>query len=126
MGNDERKIDNTTFVLMLCVAVCIDSVQFALNFLLIIGWIIIWMMNVLAWLTFYLWFKIKGVNFSNPKRGLSLFGGFLIELIPVINALPAWTMAVVLIAGSSRAEELAAKLGVPDTALKAVGKTGKK
>lgn len=46
--------------------------------------------------TFWLWFKIHGIDigFTSPKRLLTMSTGSLIEIIPVISALPGWTAAV--------------------------------
>lgn len=112
MENDERKISNTTFGLMIVVAVFVDLIQLLLNLIPVIGWIIIWGVNILAWMTFYVWFKTKGVSLSKPTRILGFLGSFFIELIPIINVLPASTLMVVLTVSSSRAEELAAKKGL--------------
>lgn len=68
------------------------------------------LISVWAWLTFYVWFKIRGVSFINPKRFAVLNGGALIEMIPIVNSLPAWTLAVFLLIGITRAEELLAKI----------------
>lgn len=114
MENGERKINNVTFALMLTLAGIVDLIQFAIGFLdvIFIGTPINWLLIPFIWLTFYIWFKIKGVSFVKPKRGLLMGAAPLIEMIPLINMLPAWTLAVVLIVGSERAEELLQKAGV--------------
>lgn len=55
-----------------------------------------WIVSVLAWLVFYLWFRLSGVGLLDKGvRKLLLFlAGFIIELIPIINAVPAWTFTV--------------------------------
>lgn len=81
------------------------------------------LLDIWAYLTFWFWFKIHGVSFMNPKRALALNGGLLIELIPVINALPAWTLAVVIIFITTKAEEEIAKtLGRVGGVMKVAGK----
>lgn len=69
------------------------------------------LISVWAWLTFYVWFKIHGVSFMNAKRFAVLNGGALIEMIPIVNSLPAWTLAVFLLIATTRAEELLEKAG---------------
>jgi len=102
---------------MLTVALLFDGLQFGtdlLHVLPIIGTVAQSVADILisvwAWLTFYVWFKIRGVSFINPKRFAVLNGGALLEMIPVINTLPAWTLAVFLLIGITRAEELLAKI----------------
>ena len=81
------------------------------------------LLDIWAYLTFWFWFKIHGVSFMNPKRALALNGGLLIELIPIINALPAWTLAVVIIFITTKAEEEIAKtLGRVGGVMKVAGK----
>ncbi|NQV87935.1 MAG: hypothetical protein HQ402_00060 [Parcubacteria group bacterium] len=131
-GNDGKsKISNTKAVFMIVVAVLFDLAGVVFNLLHFIpavgnvaAIILTALLDILAWLTFFVWFKMNGVSFANPKRALSLNGGFILKLIPILNALPAWTLAVVLIIGSMKAEALIAKQ-VPggDTAVKALGKT---
>ncbi len=112
----ESKLTTLTAGLMITVAVIFDIIQALLDllhFIPLVGNIFAIistsLLSVFAWLTFYLWMKIKGIDFASPKRSLSLGGGFIFELIPILNALPGWTLAVILIIGSMRAEELIAK-----------------
>ena len=84
---------------MLGVALTIDGVQFLLNFIPFIGWIFVSLISIFAWLTFYLWFKLNGIPFLRGKAALLritsiLSVGGIIEIIPILNDLPAWTFAV--------------------------------
>lgn len=65
------------------------------------------LVNAWAYPSIWLGFKLAApdVKFLTPKRTLALNGGLLIELIPVLNALPAWTLAVVVIFLTTRGEE---------------------
>ena len=114
----KHKISVITGGLMIGVAIFYDLLQVGVNLLHgipILGNIAAllggFLVTIWAWLTFYLWFKLNGVGFLNPKRAFALNGGFLIELIPVVNALPAWTLAVSLLIATTRAEELLEKAG---------------
>jgi hypothetical protein len=82
---------------MIVVAVFFDILQWALVFILM-GWLA----GLFAFLTFYVWFKSYGISFMKPKKALALFGGGLIEVIPVLSALPAWTVAVLIITFDSK------------------------
>ena len=63
------------------------------------GFLVTWIISIWAWLTFYLWFKLKGVNFMQGKNALKLVGGGVIEIVPIpfVSALPAWTAVVVML-----------------------------
>ncbi|HBV01338.1 MAG TPA: hypothetical protein DEF00_03025 [Candidatus Taylorbacteria bacterium] len=102
---------------MLATALLFDSLQFGtdiMHVIPIIGTIAQSVADILisvwAWLTFYLWFKIHGVSFMQPKRFALLNGGALLEMIPIVNSLPAWTLAVLLLIATTRAEELIKKI----------------
>lgn len=128
MGNADSKINKSTAVMMVCVSIFIDLIQFLLNFIPIIGWIVIWIINLIVWLTFYIWFRARGVNFSGSKKANNLAVAFVLELIPILDALPAWTFAVVSIIGTTWAEERGVKTtsqasAGPAGALKKGGKT---
>ncbi len=123
MDNGERKINNTTLAFMLVVAGAIDLVQFFLG-LLFVGLFMNWAISIIVWLTFYLWFKIKGVDFFyNPWRVLGFGGGLVAEVVPILNLLPVWTAAVIFVALSQRAEEAAKKGGVVGNVAKVANTT---
>ncbi|MBX4210600.1 hypothetical protein KW783_01360 [Candidatus Parcubacteria bacterium] len=102
----ETPIPKTTGYFMIAVALSIDGVQFLLTFIPIVGWIINMILSGMAWLIFYMWFKSRGISFGSPKRALSLNGGFLLELIPIFDALPGWTATVMILVFSTRVKEV--------------------
>lgn len=105
MGNNSSKISKGAAVIMVCVAIFIDIAQFLLNFIPGPGWIIIWIVNAIVWSTFYIWFRSKGVNFSGTKKSRNLATAFVFELIPILDALPGWTVAITLTIRSVWKEE---------------------
>ena len=99
MENKNGKIDNITAVLMIGVALLIDSIQLVLT-IFGIGLFINWLISILAWLTFFLWFVLNGVSFmKKPKLFFTLSGGGLVETIPILplSALPGWTATIITI-----------------------------
>ena len=108
----ENELKTTTVVLMIAVALFFDALQALLTFIFM-GWLA----GIFAGLTFYLWFKIHGISFMKPKR-LATFGGTaLIEIIPFLSVIPAWTFAVAYLALDSKIKAVIpgadiAKLGV--------------
>lgn len=90
--NGEKEIKNATFALMVVVALLFDVMQWALV------WIgMDWIAGLFAFLTFYVWFKTYGMSFMTPKRFATMGSSLIIELIPVLSELPAWTLAVVVL-----------------------------
>ena len=116
MKPEEKKgegLNNTTIVLMIVVAVFFDVLQWLLAFVFMD-----WLAGLYAFLTFYVWFKVRGMNFATPKRAGTLGGAGLIEMIPVISALPAWTAAIVILALDSKIKKV-----LPPSVQKAVSST---
>lgn len=91
---------------MVGVAVLVDGVQIPLDFLAISAVFTI-PISVAAWLTFYLWFKMKGVSFGGLRLGQRGSASFVrnplfivaaalgVEMIPLVNAFPFWTAAII-------------------------------
>lgn len=105
MPEEKKGLNNTTIALMVSVALFFDVLQWLLAFIFM-GWLV----SIFALLTFYTWFKMRGMNFVRPKRAALLGGGFIIELIPIINILPAWTLAIVLLALDSKIKKIAGQI----------------
>ena len=99
--NKEKGLKSTTVVLMIAVALFFDALQALLTFIFM-GWLA----GIFAGLTFYLWFKIHGISFMKPKRLMAFGGASLIEIIPFLSALPAWTFAVSYLAISSKLKSI--------------------
>ncbi|MEX0919412.1 MAG: hypothetical protein WDZ64_01525 [Parcubacteria group bacterium] len=97
----EKEIKSTTVVFMISTAFFFDVLQWLLTFIFM-GWLV----SVFAFLTFYVWFKMYGMNFMTPKRFGAMGGGFIIELIPVLNVIPAWTFVVSFLALEKRAQAI--------------------
>lgn len=90
---------------MMGTAAIVDFFQFLLNMLLI-GIILNRFISILTLLTFYIWFKMHNVSFSNsPKRfGVMAITG-LTEIIPLLDLLPAWTISTGVTIGIVRRED---------------------
>lgn len=65
-------------------------------------------LTIWAWLTFYVWFKVRGVSFMQPKRFAIV--GICGLADTIVSALPAWIAAVALLIATTRAEELLEKV----------------
>ena len=79
--------------LLILVALGIDGVQAFLN-LIVIGVVLNWLIDIFAWLMFFVWLHLLGISMSEAKgmRTLIFLGAaFGFEFLPLINTLPGWT-----------------------------------
>lgn len=87
---------------MIAVAIFFDGLQ----------WILAWLFldplaTFFAYMTFGLWFYLKGIKLLTPKR-LATFGGtFILEVFPWIAALPAITFMVVITVLDTKIKQIA-------------------
>ena len=93
----------TTVALMLSSAIIIDITVWFItlfhliplgvtNILVEIGTSAI---NLAATIIFFMWFIIKRIRLITPKKMLTMAGGAVLGVIPIIGSLiPVWTMAV--------------------------------
>lgn len=90
-----------------------------------------WAIDAIAWLTFFLWFRALGLGtIKKGGAGASALNqtpfviiafALGIEFIPFINALPAWTAAIVAVIIKERITSLA-QLAGPGTIAQQIGK----
>ena len=99
--NKEKGLKNHTIALMICVALFFDLLQWLLAFVFMD-----WLAGFFAFLTFYVWFKMHGMGFMRPKRLAAMGGAGLIEIVPLLSALPAWTGAVTYLALDSKIKKV--------------------
>ncbi|MEK7227520.1 MAG: hypothetical protein AAB641_01350 [Patescibacteria group bacterium] len=94
--NDEG-LSNTTIALMTATALFYDTLQWFMAFIFMD-----WLVGFFAFLTFYLWFRMKGLKFNTFKRVGTMSSAFFIEIIPFLASLPAWTLSIVILAMDSK------------------------
>ncbi len=90
----KSSLPKSTVALMLCTALFFDGLQIVLEFVFGLGIVVDSFVSIFAIFTFSVWFKMHDISFVNPKRLAAMGGGFFIEIIPGLNALPVWTAAV--------------------------------
>ena len=90
---NKPQISEATKWLMLGTAIFFDVVSLV-SLIPFVGWVLGWLVWLFATMTFWLWFKMAGMNFSKPKNVLGLAGGSVMEMIPYLNALPIWTATI--------------------------------
>lgn len=104
MDNDQKKISNTSAALMISVAALYDGVQALLTFFLV-GFLVNWLISIFAILTFFTWFKIKGVQLANFKKSAVLVIASFLELTP-LGFVPSFVVSVAIIIAITRTEDL--------------------
>lgn len=105
-NNQKQKgLKSHTIVFMIVVALFFDVLQWFLTFVFM-GWLA----SIFAFLTFYVWFKLYGISFMTPKRAMAMGAGFIIELIPILNILPGWTVVVIYLTLEEKARNVVSKV----------------
>ncbi len=123
----KNSLPGGTIVLMILTALFFDGLQIALEFVFGLGLVVDSFVSIFAVFTFTVWFKMHNVNFVNPKRLAAMGGGFFIEIIPGLNALPVWTAAVWYTISTTKITEVAEKIPGGKVVTMAAGtKSGKK
>lgn len=99
------KLENVIIGLMVGVALFFDAFQFLINLIPIAGQILASGVELVVMGIFYFWFKSYDISFATPKRAAIMGSSFILELIPILNALPAITLAVLLVALDARIKD---------------------
>lgn len=113
---EKKGLNNTTTWLMIGTAIFFDALQALLTFIFM-GWLV----SVFASLTFWLWFRLHGISFMKPKRLLTFGGASLVELVPFLSIIPAWTAAVAYLALETKVMAVAGKIPGGQIALNVAG-----
>lgn len=122
----KSSLPKSTVVMMTVTAIFFDVVQAGLT-LFGIGLVASPFISVFAGCVFFLWFMMHGISLINPKRLAAMGGGFLAELIPAVDALPAWTGTVLYTISTTKIAEVAEKVpGGKVITMATQAKSGKK
>ncbi|KKT20194.1 MAG: hypothetical protein UW04_C0034G0002 [Parcubacteria group bacterium GW2011_GWB1_43_8] len=100
----EHRISGATGFFMLLVAGSMDGLQILLEWA-VIGLFINWFIDICVWGLFFLWFKSKGVNLMNLKKGLIFNGLAFLEIIPVVGELPLWILDIFMMIAIVKTED---------------------
>lgn len=102
------RVSAITLFFMIMISIVLDGVQFLLT-LTVVGALFAWLVTALAMCIFGVWFLLLGINyFSGRKAGLkmaSMFSSVVIELVPILSALPGITIGVLGVVAASRLED---------------------
>lgn len=109
------RVGNVTAGFMLATAVLLDCFQFFLNLLPIpvIGWLLSTLIGIFALCLFSIWFVLLGVGIlGGRKAGMKMTSAMLapvIEILPLVGALPGTTLGVLGLIIASRLEDTTKK-----------------
>ena len=112
MENKQKEgadVSMTEGFFMILTALMFDLTQLIIDIILLgFGFVINWMISIMAYFTFFVWYKMKGVNFSNWRRAAIFNGGALIEFLPLplLGFLPAWTLSVIMMIMSVKIKKI--------------------
>jgi len=108
--------------LMVMVALIYDGLQALIDLISVgtVGWAINPLINIWSFLTFFFWFKLKGVSFISPKKLATILTPSFLEFFPLVNSLPTWTCGVIIMLAIVYAEDVVG-FASPQTA-RALGK----
>ena len=92
-----NRVTKTTIVLMLSVAGLYDLLEFLLDLIPFVGWILASFVGVYAWLTFYVWTSIKGWGKTDTiKKWIVQYGLPALGIIPIADIGPELLVSVFL------------------------------
>jgi predicted membrane protein len=107
-GQVRYRIGNVAAGFILAFTVIADLSQFLLT-LTGVGALLAPLVTFLVTTTLFIWFLLLGVNYIAGKRAaakaITALSVVVAEFIPVINALPTFTIGAIVIIWSSRAED---------------------
>ncbi|MEO8637925.1 MAG: hypothetical protein ABI430_03430 [Candidatus Taylorbacteria bacterium] len=106
----KHKIGNLEWGLVLTATIICDAVQIVLDFF-VIGAIINRFIDIAVGMILPIYFYLRGVKMTS-KKIWSMIGAFVGEFIPVVDALPLWSLDVALIMAWEKAEEKAEGTGL--------------
>jgi hypothetical protein len=104
----EKGLKSSTVALMIAAALFFDVLQ-ALLTPIVVGYFV----PVISYPTFWLWFRLNGIDFISSKRAKTLGFGALIELIPGLDILPAFTLTVARIALDAKIKQTLTHTSAP-------------
>jgi hypothetical protein len=92
-----ERIDYSTGQLMAITALFLDFFQGIMGAIPVAGQILSPLISIFIWLTFFVWLKLHEITIiDNIKRLAIMAGGSFLEIIPIINIAPIWTITILI------------------------------
>lgn len=110
------RVGDFTAGLLICFALLCDLIQFVLSFLHVVpiagnalAFVLVLFVTIIAYISLGLWFALLGINYFTGKKAalkvLTMLATIGIELIPLVDALPAITAGTIVMVLVSRLED---------------------
>jgi Kef-type K+ transport system membrane component KefB len=104
-----RRVGTIQSILMIGIAIAIDIINIILVLVVGIGIIANRFITLFVFMVFAFWFALNGVSFLTGRMSMQkmfrFFGPAFGEMIPVIGALPLWTIGIWLTLRSVKKED---------------------
>jgi hypothetical protein len=117
----EPTISTATSLIMVFTALLFDICQAIVGWIPVVGNIFASVVSLFVFMTFLFWFHMYGIKMMSLKRFGSLGLGGVIEMIPYVNILPAWTMVVMYLIGTTKLKDIASTNPIMSKASSVVG-----
>lgn len=98
-----HKIKNFEWGLLIALAIIVDIIQFVLTFF-VVGVVINRFITIIGGIVVPVYFYLRGIT-MNSKKWTNIVASFVLELIPIVDMLPAWTRLIFRIMAIDKAEE---------------------
>jgi len=96
-----KRIGALTAGLLFGIAGLLDIIQFFVTFIPFVDVILDWFIAVIGLITFGIWFAMLDVNYFQGKKAAgkiaAVFGTAIVEMVPILDALPAITLGVLTV-----------------------------
>ncbi len=113
MEDIQYRISKITFYFMLTVAIFFDVIQVGLDFIPLLGWIASSMVALVAFLTYFLWFKMRGIGFMEKFGAKKLIAYAVIPLLECfISFIPGLTVMVIMTYSIVKTEDKLEEAGI--------------
>ena len=113
------RLTKTRWRILVGLTIVVDILQIVLDFFAV-GVAINRFIDIAIGVALPLFFQTQGVSMANPKRILGVLAAFIGEMIPVVDALPLWTLDVLFTWSTVKAEEAIGKVPGGKMAAKAI------
>ncbi len=108
--------------ILLFVSFIVDIIQIILNLLGGIGVVINRIITIVYGIIVAAYLSWRGVSMVNTKRLLGIVTTFVVELIPVLDSIPTWTIDIIWTWWTTKSKIIAKATGKLDRANKLIGK----
>ena len=102
----KSNVGPTDYISFLTVALLLDTFSFLFNLIPIIGGVASdLLISLPGSLILYLMYSRKNIDIKSGKNMIKFFGTLALKFVPIVNALPEFTLNVLMMLGSEKIKE---------------------